>query len=90
MKTWICKIFGGGTPLYLVSAEDEKRAWRLIRKELANTCEAYRQISYELRDNSGGLVEFDGWTSNEERIVDICEVYAPKGITKQGTFEGLE
>lgn len=35
MKTWICSIYGGGTPLYLVSANNEKRVWELIKETLS-------------------------------------------------------
>ena len=88
MKTWICTVFGGGTPLYLVSAESEKRAWQLIGKELNSR---YRNKYFiNKRNDTGGLVELDGWTSVEERIVDLEEVYAPNGTIKKGSYEGLD
>lgn len=86
MKTWICTIFGGGTPTYLVSAESEKRAWELIRKELRTR---YQHTYFDMKEDTGGLVDFPGWTSEEERIVDIHEVYATHGVIKRGSFEGL-
>ena len=88
MKTWICMIFGGGTPLYLVSAENEFVAWNLIKRELRKT-PGYCGISFELEKNSGGLIEFPYFTSNEEVIIDIHDVYAPKGLTKRGSYHGL-
>lgn len=87
MKTWICLIYGGGTPLYLVSADNEKRAWELIKKALRE--KGYWDISFSLEKHSGGLVEFVGWTSEEERIVNIHHIYAPNGTIKEGTYEGL-
>lgn len=88
MKTWICKIFGGGTPTYLVSAENEFVAWTLIKTELRKT-PGYCGISFELEKESGGLVPFPYFTSNEEAIVDINEVYALNGQTKRGSYYGL-
>lgn len=88
MKSWICLIYGGGTPLYLVSADNDKRAWELIKRELRKT-PGYCGISFELEKNSGGLVEFPYFTSNEEVIVDIHETYADDGVIRKGTYEGL-
>lgn len=87
MKTWICTIFGGGSPTYLVSSESEKRAWKLIQESLAKR---YGNNWFNLKKSCSGLVVFPGWTSEEEQIVDINEVYAPNGIIKNGSFEGLE
>lgn len=94
MKTWICDIFGGGTPLYLVSAEDEKRAWALIKNEfrkeytgcyLCEKCPSILTISTPVE--CSGLIDFPGWASDTERIVDIHEIYAPKSILKKGSFK---
>jgi hypothetical protein len=40
--------------------------------------------TYNLADNSTGLVEIPDWESAEEGIVDIYETYAPNGILKKG------
>lgn len=85
-KTWICCIYGGGTPTYLVSAESEKQAWSLIRKALG---EKYRRQWYLQERDCGGLVEVPGWHADEERIDDIHDLYAPGGKIKNGTFEGF-
>ena len=78
MKTWICDIFGGGTPLYLISAEDEKRAWALIKKEFK---EKYPHCYLcEKRPSTN-------WKAESECIVDIHEVYAPNSILKKGSFK---
>ena len=85
-KTWICCIYGGGMPTYLISAENEKRAWEMLRKALN---EKYQRPWYLGENGCGGLVEVPGWHADEERIDDINELYATNGILKKGTYEGL-
>lgn len=80
MKTWICAIYGGGAPIYLVSAENEKRAWQLIKREL--------NVYLTTKDCSG-LWEVPEWTINHEQISDINELYAHNGVIKKGSFEGF-
>ena len=88
MKSWMCLIYGGGTPLYLIAAENEEKAWSLIKNELRKT-EGYRVMSYDLKRWSGGLVEFPYFTAPEETIIDIHETYADRGTVRKGTYEGL-
>ena len=85
-KTWICTIFGGGTPTYLVSAESEKRAWELIRQALEKW---YGGRFYLSEDKTGGLIEVPYWHADEERVDDVQELYAEKGVIKKGSFEGF-
>jgi len=80
MKTWICQIYGAGTPCYLIAANNEINAWKLLVEEM--TMAGYH--TYNLADNSTGLVEIPDWESAEEGIVDIYETYAPNGILKKG------
>ncbi len=80
MKTWICTIFGGGTPNYLISAENEKRAWELIKGEWKD---------YVGKDQCSGLIEVPFWYADNERIDDINELYATNGIIKKGSFDGI-
>ena len=84
MKTWICSIYGGGTPLYLVNADNEKRAWESIKETLS--C-YYPQ---NILKYSTGLIEFPESISNNEKIINIYDIYAPNGLLKIGSFEGLE
>ena len=65
MRTWICFIYGGGTPIYLVSAKDETAAMKLIYTKLNE-----RYGSFDEK-NCSRLVALDGWLSDTERIVDI-------------------
>ena len=67
MKTWICDIFGGGTPLYLVSAEDEKSAWTLIKNEFSKSyphcflCKKMPERMYcSTPIECSGLIDFSG------------------------------
>ena len=80
MKTWICTVFGGGTPTYLISAESEKRAWELIKEKWK---------LYIGRGRCSGLIEVPFWHADDERIDDINELYATNGIIKKGSFEGI-
>lgn len=84
LKTWICTILGGGTPTYLVSAENEKRAWELIREALYKKYER-RFILTEYR--CGGLIEVPYWHADEERIDDVYDLYSKNGIIRKGTFK---
>ena len=90
MKSWLCCIFGGGTPFYLVSAEDEKHAWDLIRNDLRSKGDYYWKISFNLENESGGLVELIGWMGETEGIVDLNDVYASNGTMMKGTFVGYK
>jgi hypothetical protein len=83
MKTWICCIYGGGAPTYLISAESEKRAWELIRKKVNGLG------MFLTMDRCGGLVEVPDWHADGERIDDIHEMYARYGTIRQGTFKGF-
>ena len=90
MKTWICDIYGAGTPLYLVSTENEKNAWKLIKDNLRNqNNDAYWKMSFDLEKNSGGLIEFPYFKSEQETIIDINEIYATHGLLHKGTYKGL-
>lgn len=86
-KTWICSIFGGGTPLYIVSAKDEKGAWELIKNELLRE---YPGHWHEMLRNNSGLFHLETWSSDEARIADIHELYAHHGETRKGSFKGLD
>ena len=82
-KTWICTIFGGGMPTYLVSAESEKRAWELIRDALNRKFGWFYLTEY----NCGGLIPVDGWNSDAERADDLNEMYSDAGVLKKGSFK---
>ena len=83
-KTWICTILGGGTPTYLISAENEKRAWELIEEALYKK---YKRRFCLTKYDCGGLIEVPDWHSDEERIVDIHDLYSRNGIILRGTFK---
>lgn len=86
MKTWICAIYGGGAPIYMVSAENEKRAWQLIKREIIIK---YDGRVYLTTKDCTGLCEVPEWNINREQISDICELYAHNGVLKNGSFEGF-
>ena len=69
MKTWFCIVFGAGTPDYIVSAENEARAWELIKGKLD-------RITYSLCKETSGLIEVP-IHADEERIIDLTEEIAP-------------
>lgn len=94
MKTWICDIYGGGTPTYIVSAENEKRAWALIKKEFKERfphcylCEERPStFTISIPLECSGLIEFPNWKAETECIIDIHEVYAPNSTSKKGSFK---
>lgn len=87
MRTWICVIFGGGTPTYLISAEDERRAWKLVREALYKRYGKWYSMN---EDRCSGLIEVDGWYSDEERIDDVAKLYTRNGTVIRGTFDGLK
>lgn len=84
LKTWICLVFGGGTPLYLVSARDEKRAWELIKSA---TFEKYHTSLP--KNNYGGLIKVHEWHTDTEMIKDVHDLYSKNGNVITGSFNGF-
>lgn len=87
-KTWICAIYGGGTPTYLVSAKSEKRAWELIREALFQKYGGWSCL-YS-RNQTAGLIEIPWWHADGERIDDIHDLYCNGARMKKGSFEGFK
>jgi len=85
MKTWACLIYGAGTPLYLVSAESEKRAWELIKEDMYKK---YNKMGYiNPKKDTSGLHYMPLWNSLIEQCIDIYDIYSKDGTIIKGSFK---
>ena len=81
MKTWHIKIWGSGTPHYLVSAPTKEEAWEMVEEEWRKKFDSlyvgdlgerdffgYRYRSYQTIDE---LSEIKGLTTQTQMIIDL-------------------
>jgi len=87
MRTFITNIYGGGAPTYLISAENEERAWTLIKEAMSILYGNRNHFNPKIDCN--GLIEIKHWTSNQERIDNIHGMYSNGGMMKKGSYKGL-
>lgn len=71
-KTWCISTWGGGTPIYLVTAKTKERAWELVE---STWWKKYHCPVGELSDNRhqtiDNLMEVPGVFGIRESIVDL-------------------
>ena len=79
MKTWHIQTWGAGTPHYLVSAETEEEAWKMVEEEWRKVYEiplvggyesATRGLIYQTMQD---LIEIEGLTTGTKLIIDLNE-----------------
>ena len=79
MKTWHIQTWGAGTPHYLVSAEDEYNAWRMIEEDWKKRYDTPLVGGYEsvtrgyIYQTIQDLIEIKGLTAQESILVDLNE-----------------
>ena len=77
MKIWHIQTWGAGTPHYLVSAEDEYNAWKMVEEAWKEKYNSPLVGGYEsvtrgyIYQTIQDLIEIEGLTTQTSIIVDL-------------------